>query len=131
VKIKKIVKIVSAGLIGTLALALAFTAVAQTPPSGPLNLIEETAQQAGPAAGTQRSLPEIIGNIIQWVLGLIGVVLLIMFIYGGVLYATSAGNEEKIETGKKVMLYAIIGVVIIALAFALTRYVIQALFKQP
>jgi len=53
-----------------------------------------------------------------------------MFIYGGVVYATSAGNEEKAGTGKKVMLYAIVGVIIIALAFALTRYVVSALFTE-
>lgn len=73
-------------------------------------------------------LPEFIGNIISWVVGLLGVLLVALFVYGGVIYATSIGNEERIDTGKKIMLYAIIGVVIIAIAFAISRYVIQALF---
>jgi len=128
--VKNYSKIIATGLVAAFALMLVVPSVvgAATPPSDPGQLLNQTAQQSGQTQ--TRDLTEIIGNIIQWVLGLVGVVLLIMFIYGGVLYATSAGNEDKVETGKKVMLYAIIGVVIIALAFALTRYVIDALFKQ-
>jgi hypothetical protein len=74
------------------------------------------------------SLPEFIGRIISWVVGILGVVLVALFVYGGVVYATSIGNEDRIEMGKKIMLYAIIGVIIIAVAFAISRYVIQALF---
>lgn len=127
---KKYIKLISASLVAVFALALVVPAVAgaaATPPTSPTELLNQTANKSGQTQ--TRSLTDIIGNIIQWILGLVGVVLLIMFIYGGVLYATSAGNEDKVETGKKVMLYAIIGVVIIALAFALTRYVIDALFQ--
>ncbi len=74
------------------------------------------------------NLPDFVARIISWVVGILGVVLVALFVYGGVVYATSIGNEERIETGKKIMLYAIIGVVIIAIAFAISRYVIQALF---
>ncbi len=74
------------------------------------------------------NLPDFIARIISWVVGILGVVLVALFVYGGVVYATSIGNEDRIETGKKIMLYAIIGVVIIAIAFAISRYVIQALF---
>lgn len=74
-------------------------------------------------------LPEFIARIISWVVGIIGVILIALFVYGGVVYATSVGNEERIEIGKKIMLYAIIGIVIIAIAFAISRYVIQALFS--
>ena len=128
---KKYLKIISVGITAAFVMTLIVPAVAgavSSPPTSPTELLNQTAEKSGQT--TTRSLPEIIGNIIQWILGLVGVVLLIMFIYGGVLYATSAGNEEKVETGKKVMLYAIIGVVIIALSFALTRYVIDALFVQ-
>ena len=127
---KKYTKIISIGIAAAFVLALAVPAVvgAATPPSNPSELLNQTANASGQTQ--TRGLVEIIGNIIQWILGLVGVVLLIMFVYGGVLYATSAGNEDKVETGKKVMLYAIIGVVIIALSFALSRYVIDALFQQ-
>jgi len=127
-KIKKYLQVISMGLVGVFALALLVPAVvdAKNTTSDPLKLLDETANKSGQTSS--RELPDVIGSIIQWVLGIVGVILLVMFIYGGVLYATSAGNEDKTETAKKVMLYAIIGVVIIALAFVLTKYVIQALF---
>lgn len=90
--------------------------------------LEEAAEVAG--VEMERSLPEFVGTIIKWVMGLIGIVLVALFVYGGVVYATSAGNEERIEMGKKIMLYAIIGVAIIAFAFLLTDYIIAALFPE-
>ena len=128
-KIKKYIKVISVGLVGVFALALLVPAAvdaSSTTTSNPLKLLNETSKEAG--VSTQRELPEVIGSIIQWVLGIVGIILLVMFVYGGVLYATSAGNEDKLETAKKVMLYAILGIVIIALAFVLTRYIISALF---
>lgn len=77
---------------------------------------------------TTTDLVTFVGRIIKWVLGIIGVIMIALFVYGGVVYATSAGNEEKIELGKKVMIYTIIGVIIIALAYVLTDFVISALF---
>jgi hypothetical protein len=89
----------------------------------------EQLEAVGSASGLpEQDLPELVARIIQWVIGIIGVVLVALFVYGGVVYATSIGNEERVETGKKVMLYAIIGVLIIAIAFAVSSYVIQALF---
>ncbi|MBU1178112.1 pilin [Patescibacteria group bacterium] len=126
-KIKKYMKAISVGLVGVFALALLVpAAVDASTNSDPLKVLNETAKQSGQTSS--RDLPEVVGNIIQWVLGIVGIVLLVMFVYGGVLYATSAGNEDKVDTAKKVMLYAIIGVIIIALAFVLTRYIISALF---
>lgn len=127
-KFRRYLRVLSVGLIGVFALALVVPAAvdAKSTTSDPLKLLNETAKQTGQTS--TRELPEVVGSIMQWVLGIVGIILLVMFVYGGVLYATSAGNEDKVETGKKVMMYAIIGIVIIALAFVLTRYIIQALF---
>jgi len=75
----------------------------------------------------EQSAGAVIGNLVQWVLGIVGVLLLIMLIYGGILYMISGGNEDQIGTAKKVLTYAMFGVVIIAIAFALTRAIINAL----
>ncbi|MBU1178111.1 hypothetical protein KJ903_02735 [Patescibacteria group bacterium] len=72
----------------------------------------------------------VVGRIIQAVLGLVGVLLLVMMIYGGILYMTSAGSEERIGSAKKVLSYSIFGAIIIALAFTLTSYIINALFGK-
>lgn len=91
----------------------------------PMEHLETVGEESGLP---EQDLPELVARIIQWVIGIIGVVLVALFVYGGVVYATSIGNEERVDTGKKIMLYAIIGVVIIAIAFAISSYVIQALF---
>lgn len=110
-------------------LVLPVVVQAVEPPSGPPG---EALREAGEVAGveTERSLPEFVGTIIKWVIGIIGVVLVALFVYGGVVYATSAGNEDRIEMGKKIMMYAVIGVAIIAFAFLITDYIISALFPE-
>jgi hypothetical protein len=76
-----------------------------------------------------RSVPETVTRIISIVIGVIGVLLLGLLIYGGILYATSAGGEQ-IDKAKKVLTYAIIGIVIVAISFAITNYVIVGLFSD-
>ncbi|MFA6295847.1 MAG: pilin [Patescibacteria group bacterium] len=93
--------------------------------TGPQNALENLRNETG---YTTTDLISFVGRIIKWVLGIVGVIMIALFVYGGVTYATSAGSEEKIENGKKIMVYTIIGVVIIALAYVLTDFVIAALF---
>ena len=124
----KLIKKVAPAIImlGVFALVLApmvsFAAMNNTPPDVG-TLPEDTGLP-------EVSLPEFVGQIIQWILGIIGVILIALFVYGGFTYATSAGSQDKIENGKKIMMYAIIGVVIIVVAFVLTEYIINALLSN-
>jgi hypothetical protein len=72
-------------------------------------------------------ISDVIVRIIRYVLGITGVILFAMLVYGGFMYMTSAGNEEQIKKAKNVLTYAIIGIVIIAFAFLITEFVIGAL----
>ena len=112
-------------LVLCVAPVLAAPARQQNPDQGPQGALENLRNQAN---YTTTDLPTFVGRIIKWILGIIGVVMIAMFVYGGVSYATSAGSEEKIESGKKIMVYTVIGVVVIALAYVLTDFIIQALF---
>ena len=58
-------------------------------------------------------------NITNWVLGFVAIIATLSLIYGGVLYLTSAGNEDHIATAKKTITYGIIGVVISGFAYAI------------
>lgn len=102
-------------------------AEAQAPPSA-TNSLQRVQQYGGLRSG---DLPTFVATIIRWLLGLIGVVLVAMFVYGGVMYATSAGNDERVETGKKIMIYAVIGTAIIVIAFIASDYIIRALLAEP
>jgi len=65
----------------------------------------------------------IITNIMDVLLAAVGIIGVIGFAIAGILYLTAAGDEGRIETAKKAMLYSIIGVVValaglVALTFA-------------
>lgn len=68
-----------------------------------------------------------IARVVSYVLGFIGILLIVIIIYGGFLYMTSGGNEKQTETAKNVLTYAVVGVVIIFAAYIIARVVISAL----
>jgi len=69
----------------------------------------------------------VIVNIIRIALGVLGVIALSLIIAGGYIWMTAAGNESRILTAKKVILNAVIGLIIIFLAFAITTFVFNVL----
>ncbi len=64
----------------------------------------------------------IIGVVIGVILSLLGVVFLILIIYGGILWMTAAGNEDQIAKSKKVIRNSIIGLIIVVGAYAVTVF---------
>jgi amino acid transporter len=69
----------------------------------------------------------IIATVINAFLGLAGAIFVILFIYGGFEWLTSAGNQEKIGKAKKVLVYAVIGLVIVAGGYTIAYFVGKAL----
>ena len=69
----------------------------------------------------------IIANIIRAALGLLGLVLIVLFLYGGFLYMTSGGNEEQVASAKKILVNASIGLGIILSAYAIVLFVMRLL----
>jgi hypothetical protein len=77
--------------------------------------------------GTARGdLSSVILNVINYALGLVGVVALAYLIYGGFRYITSGGNETNIEDAKSIIINAIIGIVVIGVAATLVNFVVRA-----
>ncbi len=66
----------------------------------------------------------VIANVINTVLGIVGSLALLMFIYGGLIWMTSSGNKEMIDKGKNIIKWAAIGLVIIFSSYALVRFLI-------
>jgi len=58
------------------------------------------------------SIWEIIKALMQWLLYLVAFAAVIAFVIAGLLYLTSAGNEDRISTAKSAMIAAIIGVLV-------------------
>lgn len=81
---------------------------------------------AGAAAGFTADAPpitNIIAGLINVVLGLTGIVFLVLLVYAGVLYLTAGGAEDNVKKAKKLIANAIIGIILIVAAYAITSYV--------
>lgn len=97
--------------------------------------IDVTAREAGLSTTAQPTM--IIGNAINVILGLSGIVLVIIIFYAGILYLTSQGAEEKIKKAKTLITNAVIGIIIVAAAYAISIFIVSQLnqafttFLQP
>lgn len=66
---------------------------------------------------------QIAALIIQGLLTFLAIIFVILIIYGGFLYMTAMGESDKVKKGKSVITYAVIGLIIIISAYAITRFV--------
>ncbi len=64
----------------------------------------------------------IISRIIRAVLGVVGAIFLVMFVYGGVMWMT-AGESKRIDTAKKTLVNAVIGMVIVAFSYSMVSLI--------
>ncbi|OGL67011.1 hypothetical protein A2856_00795 [Candidatus Uhrbacteria bacterium RIFCSPHIGHO2_01_FULL_63_20] len=88
--------------------------------------------QTGKAAGfgaTALPIATLIGNLINVLLGFLGLILVGLLIYAGILYLTAGGAEERVKTAKRIMVNAVIGLVIVVSAYAISVFVIDQLSK--
>jgi hypothetical protein len=76
-----------------------------------------------------QSITEKVNNFLKHLINIfsaiIGVVAVIMIIFGGFRYITSGGNDSSVTSAKNTIMYAIIGLVIVALAQLLVRFVLR------
>ena len=70
-------------------------------------------------------LKVIITRIIQIILGFLGILTVILIMYAGFIWMTAAGDENKIERAKKILLDAIIGLIIILAAFIIVSFILR------
>ena len=67
---------------------------------------------------TKDDIANIIASIRFWFTGILGIIAIIMILYGAFLYLTAGGDEEKVGKAKKTVLYGAIGILIILVAYA-------------
>ena len=69
-------------------------------------------------------------NIANWILGVVGSVALLFFIYGGFTLIFSGGNETTVKKGKQILIDAVIGLVVVFTSFLIVRFSTQLLGAQ-
>jgi uncharacterized membrane protein len=66
-------------------------------------------------------------GVINVALSLLGIIALVLIVYAGFMWMTAAGNSEQIDKAKGILRAAIIGLVIILMAYSITQFVVDNL----
>ena len=71
------------------------------------------------------TVPTVVGIVVNILSVIVGIVSVIMIIVGGFRYVTSGGNDSNVASAKNTILYAIIGLIIVALAQIIVKFVLN------
>lgn len=71
------------------------------------------------------SIQTVVVNTLQWMLVIVAAIAVVYLVYGGFSYITAGGDAEKATKGRTVIINAIIGIVIIVLAYTIVTWVSQ------
>ncbi len=83
--------------------------------------------KGGDPKAQKLTLQQFTNKVADWMITLVGSLAVTTMIIGGFILVTSAGNETRLETGKTIFTYSLIGVVVTLLAYAMVAF-IQSLF---
>ena len=76
-------------------------------------------------AGTPGDFEGSIVNLTNWILGFATMIAVLALIWGGMNYLTSAGDEEKAKSGKQIIKYALLGLIVAGVAYALVKVIVS------
>jgi len=135
---KKIIKYISIFLIcfELLSTGVALAAATPIPPTiprpttlpGPLTEVEQSNKTSQEDKGLVFKL---LPRFATTTIGFVTVTAFLMVIIGGLRFLTMYGNEEAVEKGKKTVIFALVGVVIAMLAYAIVVIVSNIDFSTP
>ncbi|MFA5413573.1 MAG: pilin [Patescibacteria group bacterium] len=110
-------------------LALASLAIPLLSQAAPSDALDKLKEVGGPAYGVGEEKPkdvtEIVGGVIKTALSIMGIVAAILIIYAGYVWMTARGKEERITKAKETLEAAVIGLIIIMAAYAITYFVVE------
>lgn len=91
-----------------------------------LSGLEKTAGAAG-VQSAEADPAVVIGKGIEILLSILGIIFLIIVIYGGITWMTAGGAPESVTKGQNMIIEGVIGMIICLGAYALSYYVVQKL----
>lgn len=97
----------------------------KTGPSSPTTLYNPLAPSGGSV-----TIYNVISRIIRALTGVIGSIALLMFIWGGIVWMTSAGEPKKVSQAQNILKYAVYGLLIIFFSYAIVNIFLGA-FQAP
>lgn len=76
-----------------------------------------------PLGDKNQTITDVLVKVINWMLGLVGFIALIALITGGARMIMDFGNEEQVKKGKTTILWAVIGLLVVILSYAIINIV--------
>ena len=98
-----------------------------TDPDDIIRSMDDAGRKSGFSVGAQDQLPTMIATVIKAVLGLLGIIFIVLLVLAGFNWMTAAGDEEKVTKAKNTIMCAVIGLIIIIAAYAITVFVFKNL----
>lgn len=86
--------------------------------------ISSGVEAAGGDEQSSKPLDETVKDIINVMLFIVGILAVIMIIYGGIRYVISTGDQAKVTAAKNTIMYSIVGLVVAIVAYAIVNWVI-------
>ncbi|MCU0679462.1 MAG: pilin [Planctomycetes bacterium] len=64
-------------------------------------------------------------SLIKLLMTFLGIIAVVIVLYGGFVWLTAAGNEDRVSTAKKIIVAGVIGLIIILAAFLIVNFVVE------
>ncbi len=109
--------------IGIVGLVVALPVAAADDCSNPADCISQFPKEN---SGGQMKLEDGIKTIVNVLLFILGAIAVIMIIIGGIRYTTSNGDASNTKAAKDTILYAVVGLIVAVLAYAIVNFVLGA-----
>lgn len=127
-KLTKIMPFIIAGILG-INFFITSPVLADDICSNP-NVSQEVKNASGCGGGGGQTLDNALSSILKAIILIMGLVAVVFIIIGGINYITSGGDAAKVKKARETILYAVIGLIICALAFAIVQFVISDILQQ-
>lgn len=66
-------------------------------------------------------------NVAKWILGIVGSLSLIMFIYGGLMFMISGGSSDKVSKAKQIVVASVVGLLIVFSSWMIVRFATESI----
>ena len=111
----------AAATVVAIALAAPFMALAQ------VNNAQDANIPTAFGLGTNTDVRGAVVKVVAYILSFLGLIAVLIVLYGGFQWMTAAGNEEKVTSARATLTAGLIGLVIVLAAYALTQFVISSI----
>ena len=118
--------LVAMSLLGSMLAPLAPITVSAQTVTDVCEGVALTGGDCGTDEQTQSEISDIVQTVVNILSVIVGVVAVIMIIIAGLKYITSSGDSNNVTSAKNTILYAIIGLIVVALAQVIVRFVLNA-----